>query len=192
MKRSFWLIALVGCASPVVQPSPNPPPPWGVPISGGTMLVTRDGTRAIVADPDRDRVMIVTLDSRENITNIPLEAGSEPGRIVEDGAGRAHIALRGTNTLLTIDTTSGEVRSRRYACNEPRGLAWDSATDLVHVACTSGELVSLPAGDGDAVRTLVLDRDLRDVIVRGSQLVVTRFRTASCSRSTRRAPSCRA
>src|SRR6185503_19098161 len=109
---------------------------------------------------------------------IALDAGSEPGRIVEDGAGRVHIALRGANTLLTLDATTGEVRSRRYACNEPRGLAWDGATDLVHVACTSGELVSFPAGDGDATRALLLDRDLRDVVVRGSQLVVTRFRTA--------------
>jgi len=178
MKRSAWMIALVGCTGSVELPSPTPPPSWGAPISGGTMMVTRDGARAVVADPDRDRVMIVDLDSGKATADIALEAGSDPGRVIEDGAGRAHIALRGTNSLLTLDATTGELRSQRLACTEPRGLAWDPATDLVHVACTSGELVSFSAGDGDAVRSVVLDRDLRDVVVRGSQLVVTRFRTA--------------
>src|SRR5579871_3058342 len=32
-----------------------------VPISGGTLLITRDGMRAVAADPDRDRVSIVDL-----------------------------------------------------------------------------------------------------------------------------------
>jgi hypothetical protein len=61
-------------------------------------------------------------------------------------------------------------------CAEPRGIAVDG--ELLHVACSTGELVSLPAAGGAAVRTLRLDRDLRDVIVRGSDLVVTRFRSA--------------
>jgi hypothetical protein len=179
MKRSAWMIALVGCTGSVELPSPTPPAPWGAPISGGTMLVTRDGTRAIVADPDRDRVMIVDLDRSETTAEIDVKAGSEPGRIVEDGAGRVHVALRGSGELLTLDATTGETRMLRPACAEPRGLAWDAAKDLVHVACTSGELVSFAAGDGGAVRTVVLDRDLRDVVVRSNgSLVVTRFRTA--------------
>ncbi|HEY5943944.1 MAG TPA: c-type cytochrome [Kofleriaceae bacterium] len=178
MKRSALLIALVGCTGSVEKPSETPPAPWGVPISGGTMLVTRDGARAVVADPDRDRVMIVELDSGRTTADLALVAGSDPGRIVEDGAGRVHIALRGTGSLLTLDATTGEQRALRSACVEPRGVAYDAATDLVHVACTSGELVSLPANDGPAVRSLTLDRDLRDVVVQGSQLVVSRFRTA--------------
>jgi hypothetical protein len=179
MKRSVWMVALVGCTAGTTElPSPNPPPPWGVPISGGTLLATRDGARAVVADPDRDRVMVVDLTTTETTAELALEAGTDPGRVVEDGAGRVHVALRGAGSLLTIDGRTGAVIARRLACIEPRGLAWDSATDLVHVACTSGELVSLQAAEGDVVRSLVLDRDLRDVVVRGSQLVVTRFRTA--------------
>jgi hypothetical protein len=178
MKRA-WMIALVGCAGSAELPSPTPPPPWGAPITGGTMLVTRDGARAIVADPDRDRVMIVDLDQGTTTADIPLQAGSEPGRLVEDGAGRVHIAMRGSGALLTLDATTGETRTQRLACAEPRGLAWEAGKDLIHVACTSGELVSFPAGDGDAVRTVVLDRDLRDVVARDNgSLVVTRFRTA--------------
>src|SRR5690242_14896397 len=103
MKRSGLLIALVACSGSTESPSTTPPPPWGVPISGGTMLVTRDGTRAIVADPDRDRVMIVDLASGKTTADVALEARSDPGRVVEDGAGRVHVALRGTASLLTLD-----------------------------------------------------------------------------------------
>ena len=178
MTRTLLAIALAGCSGNVELPSQDPPPPWGVPISGGTLLVTGDGARAVVADPDRDHIAIVDLDAKHVLADVALTAGSEPGRGVEDGAGRIHIALRGIGALVTLDGLTGEVRDQRLACTEPRGVAWDPATDLVHVACTSGELVSLPAAGGDAVRTLHLDRDLRDIIVRGSSLVVTRFRTA--------------
>jgi hypothetical protein len=61
-------------------------------------------------------------------------------------------------------------------CAEPRGVAVDG--DSVHVACSGGELVTLPAAGGAATRTLRRDRDLRDVVVAGGQLYVTRFRTA--------------
>jgi hypothetical protein len=70
------------------------------------------------------------------------------------------------------------VVARRAVCAAPRGLAYDAATDLVHVACAGGELVSLPAGGGAAVRSLLLDRDLRDVVVAGDKLRVSRFRSA--------------
>jgi hypothetical protein len=154
---------------------PPPPPPWGVPITGGTMTVSRDGQRAIVADPDRDRVVIVDLASEQIVDTVELAAGSQPGRVIEDGAGRIHVALRGTGELLTI---TGADRQLRPICGEPRGIAWEETGDLVHVACATGELVSVPAGGGDPVRTVRIERDLRDVIVRDGGLVVTTFRTA--------------
>ena len=48
----------------------------------------------------------------------------------------------------------------------------------MHVACADGELISVPAAGGVAVRSLQLQRDLRDVVVDGSRLRVTRFRSA--------------
>ncbi|HTL36442.1 MAG TPA: c-type cytochrome [Kofleriaceae bacterium] len=175
MKR-IALLLLGACAgnAPTELPSPTPPPPWGVPISGGNLIITRDGTKAVIADPDRDRIMTVLL-AKGTTTEIPLAAHSEPGRLVEDAAGRVHVALRGSGELLTLTSSGTE---RRAVCPEPRGVAYDGASDLLHVACTTGELVSLPAAGGPAVRTLHLDRDLRDVIVRGTDLVVTRFRSA--------------
>ncbi|HWU89995.1 MAG TPA: c-type cytochrome, partial [Kofleriaceae bacterium] len=85
---------------------------------------------------------------------------------------------RGGSLLTLADAASGQIAVRRFACAEPRGLAWDPAADTVHVACTGGELVTFRAAGGDAIRTLHLDRDLRDVIVSGGQLLVTRFRSS--------------
>ncbi|MDB4958625.1 MAG: cytochrome peroxidase [Myxococcales bacterium] len=168
------LLAFAGCTQSIELPSPTPPPPWGVPITGGTMMITHDG-KAIVADPDRDRILSVDLGTNA-VTELALTAGDEPGRIAEDAAGRIHVALRRGGALVTI--VNGKIESRRAVCAEPRGLAYDATSDLVHVACTTGELVSFPAAGGDAVRQLRLDRDLRDVAVSGNQLIVTRFRTA--------------
>jgi hypothetical protein len=152
----------------------TPPPP----ISGGTLLITKDGTLAVAADPDRDRVSIVRLDSASVVATVPLTPGDEPGRLVEDASHRVHVALRRGGAVATIDLTTQQVVSRRDVCGAPRGIAYDSTTDLLHVACASGDLVSLPAAGGAAVRRLHLDVDLRDVIVRpNGALFVSRFKS---------------
>ena len=163
----------VGCSEGALPG--EDPPTWGVPISGGNMLVSADGNHAWVADPDRDRVMDVALPGGKT-TVIALTAGDEPGRLVEDAAGRVHVALRRGGALVTIQ--SDAIIARRPVCAEPRGVAYDATTDLVHVACSTGELVSLPAAGGAATRSVVVDRDLRDVLVRSGTLYVTRFHTA--------------
>ncbi len=147
-------------------------------ISGGTLLVLANGTTAVAADPDRDSVYVTDLPSRTLKFAIALTAGDEPGRVIEDAAGRVHVALRHGGALFTFNPTTGATIARRAVCPAPRGLAYDPATDLVHVACHDGELVSLPASGGAAVRTLHLDSDLRDLVVSGSNLLVSRFRTA--------------
>ncbi|HEY5920304.1 MAG TPA: hypothetical protein VIV11_01480 [Kofleriaceae bacterium] len=168
-------VALAGCTIDTGY-EPPPPPPWGVPLTGGTMTVTRDGSRVVVADPDRDRVVIANLDSERVEQIIELGAGNEPGRAIEDGAGRIHVALRGSGELLTI---TGDAHELRYVCGEPRGLAWTATDDLVHVACATGELVSLPPGGGAATRALRIERDLRDIVVlAGDRLAVSKFRSA--------------
>ena len=176
MKTALLLVTVLGC-TPGEEPSENPPPPWGVPISGGNLYVTRDGA-AVISDPDRDRIVMVDLATQNILAEIPVP-GDEPGRIVEDGAGRVHVALRRGGALLTFTSgRSAEVLARRSVCAEPSGLAWESATDQVHVACASGELVSLRASGGAPVRTKRLDRDLRDVVVSNGQLVATKFRSS--------------
>jgi hypothetical protein len=142
------------------------------------LRILADGRTAVAADPDRDSVYVVDLTTRTVRASIQLNVGDEPGRVVADSAGRAHVALRHGGALVSIDTVAGVVLQRREVCAAPRGLAYDGATDLVHVACAGGELTSLPAAGGTAVRTLTLARDLRDVVVDGPRLRVSRFLSA--------------
>ncbi|MDC0679965.1 cytochrome-c peroxidase [Sorangium atrum] len=150
------------------------PPPA---ISGGTLIVASDGHTAVAADADRDRVWIVDLQSGEP-AEVPLERGDEPGRLVEDASGRVHVALRRAGAVVTLDVEARSVIARREVCRAPRGVAYDASLDAIHVACAGGELVTLPASGGPAVRKLRPAPDLRDVVVEGDRLLVSRFRSA--------------
>jgi hypothetical protein len=187
-------------ASGVVLPSPPPGlPPLGLsdnptfgptatasvappPISGGTLIGLQAGSIAVASDPDRDAIYVVDTSAAKVLQTIGLQSGDEPGRLVEDGVGRVHVALRSGGALVTIDPGSGSIIARRSVCPAPRGVAWDSTTDLVWVACATGELVALPAAGGPIAKQWVVERDLRDVIVRGGAISVTEFRSAQILR----------
>ncbi len=147
------------------------------PISGGTLLMLKDGRTAIAADPDRDRVFVVNLDTAIS-AEVVLQDGDEPGRSVEDGSGHVHVVLRRGAAVLDLDPTTGTILGRRNVCPAPRGIAYQATGDLLHVACAGGELVSLPAAGGDITRSFMLERDLRDVVVVNDQLRVSKFRSA--------------
>ena len=149
-----------------------------VPVSGGTLLVSQSGNTAVASDPDRDRLYVVDLTRPASVIEVRLPEGDEPGRLVEDNAHHVHVALRRGGALLTIDLAKGAVLGRRPVCAAPRGLAYDPKSDRVHVACAGGELVTFPAAGGDAVRSVLLDRDLRDVVVDGDNLLVSHFKSA--------------
>jgi len=111
------------------------------PISGGTMAVT-SLRRAVVADSDRDRIWVVDLASRA-VSEIVLEEGDEPGRVVTGAGETAYVALRRGGALVTVDAASGKQIARTAVCPAPRGMAFDAVSDRLHVACAGGELVSL-------------------------------------------------
>lgn len=174
-----------GPAAPAVSPpvgvTPgSPPTPRTQPpaLSGGTLLVLRDGKTAVAADPDRDVIWLADLGKLQQTGRIELQSGDEPGRLVEDSAGKVHVALRRGGALLTIDPAAGKILARRPACAAPRGVAYDATSDRLHLACAGGELVTFAASGGDALRTLHLDSDLRDIVVKGSELLISRFRSA--------------
>jgi len=152
--------------------------PAPLPIAGGTLAIIAQGTQAAVADPDNDQVVVIDLESMTHTATIPLAIGDDPGRLVEDAGGRLHIALRAGRGIAVVDPTAGVPSGRLPVCPLPRGLAYQYDTDTVHVACAGGELVSYTASSGKVVRKLKLERDLRDVVVDGGRLLVSRFRAA--------------
>ncbi|HKY36388.1 MAG TPA: cytochrome-c peroxidase [Polyangiaceae bacterium] len=196
MSRVALGVALAGCNSFDEAPGPETSQPRLAipideraatssigtrPISGGTLSVTADGRTAIVADSERDQISIVDLVSLAP-RHIALEPGDEPGRLVEDANRRVHVALRSGGAIATIDLNTAALVERRAVCKAPRGIAFDAAGSQLHVACAEGKLVSLPAAGGAVTRSLTLEPDLRDVLVRGAELWVTRFKSAEMLR----------
>lgn len=159
-------------------PSPRSAPSHVPALSGGTLLVLRDGRTAVASAPDRDRIYVADMTEGRLITEIPLTAGDEPGRLVEDASGRVHAVLRGAGAIVTLAPASFAVSARRPVCPAPRGLGHDASSDRLYVACAGGELVALPSGPGAPLWTRTLDRDLRDVVVTAEGLYVTTFRRA--------------
>jgi mono/diheme cytochrome c family protein len=157
----------------VVESEDSPPP-----LTGGTLAVIGGGARVAVSDPDRDQVVAVDLSAMSIVSTAVLGRGDEPGRLVEDAGGRLHVALRGGRAVAVIDPNNGAVLGRLPVCHHPRGLAYDATRDAIHVACAGGELVSYTASTGAPLRQLRLERDLRDVVVDGDRLLVSRFRAA--------------
>jgi mono/diheme cytochrome c family protein len=151
------------------------PPPA---ISGGTMLVLSDD-RVVVADPDRDRVHIVSVSPAAYEADILFEAGAEPGRSVEGSNGLVHVVLRGAGDVASIDSYSGEILERRHLCTDPRGIAFDEASARLFVACADGTLVSMPEdADAGEVARQTIDSDLRDIVIDDGTLLISRLRSA--------------
>jgi hypothetical protein len=155
--------------------APVAPPP----VSGGTLLALKSGNVVVASDPDRDAIYVIDTVHAVLKSTITLQRGDEPGRLVEDGTGLVHVALRSGGALATIDPVMGVSVVRRPVCPAPRGVTWDSISNSVWVACATGELVALPAGGGAATKSFVIERDLRDVLVDSSGgLIVSEFRSA--------------
>ena len=126
-------------------------------ISGGTLRVLSDGRTAVAADPDRDRVYVVDLSARtvardggvaSRATNRAAWSRTPPAASTSRSATAAPRQLRPAPGATDRPAARGLRRAARPRLR--RGA------DLVHVACADGELVSLPAAGGAAVRTLQL------------------------------------
>lgn len=161
-----------GGKDPDAEPTKGAPP-----ISGGTLLVTRDEKLAVVSDPDRDRVLLVDLASSKVLKELALDEGAEPGRAAEDAAGLLHVVLRGQTTMLSLDR-SGKVLKTRTVCAGPRGIDYDATRDQLLVACVGGELVRIGASSGSVLSSKDLGSDLRDVVVSQGKTFVSHFRSA--------------
>jgi hypothetical protein len=191
------ILGLLGCGVTTVlyEPPPDPSTSYAQPVfngealqaatapppvTGGSVRIVKSGNAsfAIVADAEEDVIDIVALDGAPHLTGtIALSPGDEPNRMVADAAGLVHVVLRSGGAIATIDPRTASLIARRPVCPAPRGIDYDAARDALYVACATGELVTLGSA-GPVARVARLDRDLRDVIVTGSEILVTRFRSA--------------
>lgn len=151
----------------------DPPPP----ISGGNLA--SDGQRVLVADSDRDRLLLVDLTSRQVQTTVNFAGHAEPGRVLVDGA-RGYVVLRGTGDIYAFDLAAPEDGTLWPVCAMPRGIAADAKG--VYVACRGGELITLDRDGEILARAEIEGGDLRDVVLLDGALYVTRFRTAELLR----------
>lgn len=149
------------------------------PVSGGSLALAPDQTFVVAADSDRDRVYIVSLGAEPSLlATVTLEPQDEPGRVVIDDMGRAHVALRRGDKVVSIDTNDGTVLGRHTACAAPRGIDFDEVTGLLYVACHSGKLVTMDPASGQLQSETTLDQGLRDVVVTDDHIYISKFRSA--------------
>jgi hypothetical protein len=151
--------------------------------TGGTLAFVqgKDGTFVVASVADADMVHVVRLEATEwseapftvrTFGDVTLDRWSDPGRVTADAAGHAHVALRRSGEIVTIDPQTMSVVRRKRVCAGPRGMAFDAATDTIHVACVSGDVVTLSASDGAETRRVFVERGLEDVAVFGEKLLV--------------------
>jgi len=152
------------------------------PTSGGTLITLAPPSAtplAVASDPDEDAVDVVMLGSTPHLVGqVLLQPGDEPGRLVADPVGRVHVVLRGGGAVATIYPNGPSLLRRDAVCSAPRGIDYYAPSDSIVVVCATGELMMMPSSGGAATLSVVLDRDLRDVVVDGNTLYVTRFRSA--------------
>src|SRR6185436_11332734 len=117
----------------------------------------------------------------ETLVGLELSIGDEPGRAVQDSAGNVHVLLRRGGAVLSIDRSDPlepKVAQRRDVCAEPRGIAYDPLLNRIHITCSDGQLVTLPAGAGPEISRFQLDEDLRDISLIQGGFLISRFHSA--------------
>ena len=149
--------------------------------AGGTIAFaqTKVGTFviAVIAELDLARVIRVDVGDDGNMRahvlgDVAFGRAKQPGRVVVDDRGFAHVVLRGSGEIATVDPTRLAVVARERPCAS-RGVAFDHGADAILVACESGDLVKLDPVTGEETKRTFVDRGLRDVAMDGDAVVAS-------------------
>lgn len=159
---------------PTVWPAPDiaevPPPS----VRGGTMTLSRDGSRMFVGDEWRDTVHIVDVESQAVLGSIS-QPGCQPGRITEASDQLVFLCTQ-SGAVVYADAETQEVLSVVEVCANPRGLAVDDS-DTAWVACAEGEVLEVRSAR--VAGRIGVGVELRDIVEVGPPLRVSTFRSPS-------------
>jgi DNA-binding beta-propeller fold protein YncE len=128
----------------IAIPGSNPDAVLYEPVSGRLFAFNGESDDATAIDPRNHRV----------IGSVGL--GGKPETGVADGTGRVFINIEDTNEIKVFDARTLEVKQTwsLAPCEEPTGLALDSDTDRLFVACGNERLAIVNADTGAVITTL--------------------------------------
>jgi len=178
---SLISLAESGCAvdlapQPVLPVEPATKTFPARPLDAGLLSVSADGAFALASDSLGGAVYVIDLSANGLTSRQVTLGGDEPGRAALSPT-HAYVTAPRTGAVVKVDLAAGSVVDRFSPCAAPEGVAIEG--ESLHVACRGGELVTVSLEHGEVERSLVLEEDLRDVVVVPSGLVVSTFTKAA-------------
>ena len=126
MKKVFAPLALLAAALAAVlpavvacEPAPRTIERGTSPVSGA-LAVTRDNDRILIADEDRDQLIILDRTTKQITGTVAL--GDGPAHVIELADGSAAVTMRYGNTVAIVDVTQAAVTKTIAVGAEPFGL----------------------------------------------------------------------
>lgn len=162
------------------EPAARTIDPGQSPVSGA-IAVTRDNEHILIADEDRDQLLV--LDRVSKAIQSRVSVGDAPGHVVELSNGTAAVTTRYGNSLVVVDVAGGAVLQTIAVGSEPYGLT-ELADGRVAVVLAGEAAVALVDVDAGVVtkKTQLTDPDPRAIAVVGDTLYVTHMATGAFSK----------
>ncbi len=140
-----------------------------------------------VTEPDRDQIEIFALPrgprpTPQHLARIAIAGGPE-SLVIDAARGRAYTHLWHGATLAIDLQTRGVVARFDNGCGGSRGIALDSARDLLFAGCAEGKAVVLQASNGHVLDSATVGAgvDIIDYDARRARLSVPSARSATLS-----------
>lgn len=170
------LAAAVACEPPArtIEAGTSP--------ASGALAVTRDNGRILIADEDRDQLVILNRATKEITGTVAL--GDAPAHVVELSDGSAAVTTRYGNTVAIVDVGHATVTKTIPVGTEPFGLVEIADGVLAVVLAGDAQVAVVDTKAGLVTRTIDLaDTDPRAVaLLADGSLYVSHMATGAFSR----------
>jgi DNA-binding beta-propeller fold protein YncE len=130
----------------------------------GEVKATGENPDAILYDPASRRVFTfngggknaTAIDAATQAVAATVDLGGKPETGVSDGKGRVLVNVEDTNEVVAIDSKGLKVLGRwpLAPCEEPTGMAFDSAHRRLFIGCHNKKMMVLDSDNGHVVATI--------------------------------------